>query len=145
MNGIYYTPIIYNSRDIPFHLRTCTMSTTAPVSAMTTIRFEDGPAADASGATIMCSDAGIRITFSTGETRYYYGLGAHVAESATIRFGTIPELQGPNAPKPSAELQAKYKNRHTGVGAVGRAKITVGDGTATSAVAAGAVGYLCDT
>ena len=64
------------------------MSTTAPVSAMTTIRFEDGPAADASGATIMCSDAGIRITFSTGETRYYYGLGAHVAESGP--FGLVP-------------------------------------------------------
>ena len=107
-----------------------------------TIRFEDGPAADASGATIMCSNAGIRITFRTCETRYYYGLGAHIAESATICFGTIPELQWPDAPKPSAELQAKYKNRHMGVGAVGRAKISVGGGTATGAVAAGAVGCV---
>ena len=118
--------------------------TTASVTAMAAIRFEDSPVQDASGATITISNAGIRIKFPTGETRYYYGQGPLFAEPATIHFAPIPELQGPSAPKPTAELVAKYGNRHMAVGAVGCANISVGDGQrkAAGATAAGAVGCL---
>jgi hypothetical protein len=72
------------------------------------IAFEPEPAADASYSRITVSRDGVRICFRDGTVKYYYGLGARNTTGATVTFGPIPELTGPNAPKPSAALVAKY-------------------------------------
>ena len=118
------------------------MSTTEPATKR--ISFEDAPAADATGATVTVSNTGIRITFPNGDAKYYYGVGAVAAASCTVNFGKVPELEGENAPVPSAKLLAKYGGKpvHLGVCAVGQlTKIQVGRGRA----AVGAVGCLEST
>ena len=100
------------------------------------IQFEAGPAADATGATITMSKSGIRIDFANGDTKYYYGLGAIKANNVTINMTNVPELEGPNAPKPSVALIAKYGANacHTGVGAAGQ--------LSGNPAGAGAIGFL---
>ena len=98
------------------------------------IRFEPGPAADVTGATVTVSPHGIRIESADGQTRYYFGVGAQTARHATLIMGPVPELQGNGAPQPSEELVNKFgaAPAHMGVLAVGVAS--------AGAAGAGAVG-----
>jgi hypothetical protein len=85
-----------------------TVCTAASGAEASVIAFEPEPAADASYSRITVSRNGVRICFRDGTVKYYYGLGARNTAGATVTFGPIPELTGPNAPKPSAALVAKY-------------------------------------
>ena len=121
------------------------------------IKFEPGPAADVTGAIVTVAPQGIRIKSSDGQTRYYFGVGALTAQRVTINMGSLPELQGKKAPKPSAELVKRFGASpcHIGVLAVGVLAVGVssaldrgggcGGGVAPchGAAGAGAIGTVC--